>query len=119
MADMKLRHGCVLGCGVLHVLFAIAMIICGILLLVWNSIAGPFAVGFWGGFWVLITGVVGVVGGLMKKKGLEIAFLVLSILNCVFFWWIIALISGLTGIIENGCENTVCLGHSLNHVLLS
>lgn len=104
MGNLKLRHGCVLGWGVVQLIYSICMLICGVLLLYWHSVAGYYGVGIWGGVWALITGFLGIVGGVTNNKGVEIAFMVFNILGSVFIYVPMVVVSIATSRYENGCE---------------
>jgi len=95
---MKCKHVTVLVFGAVQLCMGIIILACGITLIVRGSLVANTGHGIWGGLWVIITGVLGIVGGIMKMKPLEIAFMVLSILSSASIWLAMLIIS-LTGMV--------------------
>lgn len=78
MPDMKCRHLTVLSFGLANLLLSIGMLSAGVWIIL-RSRAISFGAGLWGGLWALITGIIGIIGGAMRRPLLEITFMLMSI----------------------------------------
>ena len=91
--DMQCRYTTVLVFGVIQLIMGICILGLGAVAIAEKSVVAKAAPGIWGGLWVGLTGVLGICGGLMKKKGLCVAFMVLSILSAALIWWLLLIFS--------------------------
>jgi len=95
MGDQSCRAMTVLAFGITQILVGLAMMVLGVLTCIWYSWAkyAYYAPGVWGGVVIILCGALGLLGGILKKRGIMMAFMIVSILEAIFLWLPVLLLS--------------------------
>jgi len=102
MTDMHCRHRAVVGFATIFLIIGFLMLTGGILTLVWNSWASHYRIpGICGGIWTLIAGILGIIGGCVVNRRIEIVFMIYSIITATVVWVAVGITSGVSGILDS------------------